>query len=80
MEHRLRQGPLPVPAGHLTEDESEPGDAHFQLLSIRGHDQYNTTIYSYDDRYRDVYGTRMVLMMNPQDIEKHGFEAGNKVT
>ncbi len=68
------------PQDHLTEDESEPGDAHFQLLSIRGHDQYNTTIYSYDDRYRDVYGTRMVLMMNPQDIEKHGFEAGNKVT
>ncbi|KFF49889.1 formate dehydrogenase [Gammaproteobacteria bacterium MFB021] len=68
------------PQDHLTEDESEPGDAHFQLLSIRGHDQYNTTVYSYDDRYRDVYGTRMVLMMNPQDIEKHGFEAGNKVT
>ncbi|WP_110675623.1 FdhF/YdeP family oxidoreductase [Salinicola sp. RZ23] len=68
------------PQDHLTEDESEPGDAHFQLLSIRGHDQYNTTIYSYDDRYRDIYGTRMVLMMNPRDIEKHGFEAGNKVT
>ncbi|WP_353979984.1 FdhF/YdeP family oxidoreductase [Salinicola endophyticus] len=68
------------PQDHLTEDESEPGDAHFQLLSIRGHDQYNTTVYSYDDRYRDIYGTRMVLMMNPRDIEKHGFEAGNKVT
>ncbi|MDH4574340.1 FdhF/YdeP family oxidoreductase [Salinicola acroporae] len=68
------------PADHLTEDASEPGDAHFQLLSIRGHDQFNTTVYSYDDRYRDIYGTRMVLMMNPADIEKHGFEAGNKVT
>lgn len=68
------------PQDHLTEDESEPGDAHFQLLSIRGHDQFNTTVYSFDDRYRDIYGTRMVLMMNPADIEKHGFEAGNRVT
>lgn len=68
------------PEEHLTEDQSSPEDTHFQLLSIRGHDQYNTTVYSYDDRYRDIYGTRMVLMMNPSDIEKHGFEAGNKVT
>ncbi|WP_110667257.1 FdhF/YdeP family oxidoreductase [Salinicola halophilus] len=68
------------PEGHLAEDASQPGDDHFQLLSIRGHDQFNTTVYSYDDRYRDIYGTRMVLMMNPRDIEKHGFEAGNRVT
>lgn len=68
------------PDDHLTEDASEPGAAHFQLLSIRGHDQFNTTVYSYDDRYRDIYGTRMVLMMNPADIEKHGFQAGNWVT
>jgi molybdopterin-dependent oxidoreductase alpha subunit len=68
------------PDERLTEDESAPDAPHFQLLSIRGHDQFNTTVYSYDDRYRDIYGTRMVLMMNPADIEKHGFEAGNWVT
>lgn len=68
------------PGDMLTEDDSAPDDTHFQLLSIRGHDQYNTTVYSYDDRYRDIYGTRSVVMMNPADMEKHGFEAGHRVT
>ncbi|RKR07570.1 molybdopterin-dependent oxidoreductase alpha subunit [Kushneria sinocarnis] len=67
------------PGDELKEDESRPGDDHFQLLTTRGHDQFNTTVYSYDDRYRDIYGERMVVMMNPQDIEKHGFEAGNMI-
>ncbi|MCX2524960.1 FdhF/YdeP family oxidoreductase [Larsenimonas rhizosphaerae] len=57
-----------------------PPDAdYFQLLTTRGHDQFNTTVYSLDDRYRDIYGTRMVAMMNPEDIEAHGLEAGNMI-
>ncbi|MDV6317638.1 FdhF/YdeP family oxidoreductase [Chromohalobacter sp. HP20-39] len=68
------------PGDMLTEDDSVPDATHFQLLSIRGHDQFNTTVYSYDDRYRDIYGTRSVVMMNPTDMEKHGFKAGHRVT
>ncbi|MGK5029645.1 hypothetical protein [Janthinobacterium sp. MDT1-19] len=38
------------------------------LMSTRSHDQYNTTIYGMDDRYRGVYGTRKVVFANKEDI------------
>lgn len=38
-----------------------------RLATVRSHDQYNTTIYSYNDRYRGVYNDRMVLFMNIED-------------
>jgi molybdopterin-dependent oxidoreductase alpha subunit len=50
--------------------------ATFLLASIRSHDQYNTTVYSLDDRYRGVFGRRDVLFMNDEDLRachlKHG--------
>jgi anaerobic selenocysteine-containing dehydrogenase len=43
-----------------------------RLTTIRSHDQYNTTIYSLNDRYRGVFGGRKVLFMNPDDMaERH---------
>ncbi|MCK2183685.1 FdhF/YdeP family oxidoreductase [Halomonas getboli] len=51
----------------------------FLLITLRGHDQFNTTVYSEDDRYRDVYGTRMVVMISPQDLEALGFTEGQRV-
>ncbi|MFD2934250.1 FdhF/YdeP family oxidoreductase [Spirosoma flavum] len=42
------------------------------LMSIRSHDQFNTTIYDYNDRYRGVYGERRVIFMNPQDMKTRG--------
>lgn len=41
----------------------------FMLMTIRSHDQFNTTIYGNDDRYRGVYNERRVLFMNPEDME-----------
>lgn len=38
------------------------------LMSIRSHDQFNTTIYDYNDRYRGVYGERRVIFMNAEDM------------
>jgi formate dehydrogenase major subunit len=38
-----------------------------RLATVRSHDQYNTTIYSYNDRYRGVYNDRMVVFMNIED-------------
>ena len=38
------------------------------LMTIRSHDQFNTTIYDYNDRYRGVYGERRVLFMHPEDV------------
>ncbi len=38
------------------------------LMTLRSHDQFNTTIYDYNDRYRGVYNERRVIFMNPQDM------------
>ena len=43
-----------------------------RLLTMRSQDQFNTTIYSMNDRYRGVWGNRMVLFMNQQDREERG--------
>jgi molybdopterin-dependent oxidoreductase alpha subunit len=51
-----------------------------RLATIRSHDQFNTTIYSYNDRYRGVYGDRMVLFMNADDIRQRGLSAGDEVS
>jgi formate dehydrogenase major subunit len=53
--------------------------AMLRLATVRSHDQFNTTIYSYNDRYRGVWGDRMVLFMNADDIADRGLEAGAKV-
>lgn len=49
------------------------------LQTLRSHDQYNTTIYGMDDRYRGVYGQRMVLFMNPEEIKQRGLQEGDLV-
>ena len=45
-------------------------DDEFMLMTIRSHDQFNTTIYGLDDRYRGIYNERRVLFMNEADMEK----------
>ncbi len=47
-----------------------------QLMTVRSHDQYNTTIYGLDDRYRGVRGLRRVCFISSQDLQKYGFQAG----
>jgi anaerobic selenocysteine-containing dehydrogenase len=46
---------------------------------LRSHDQFNTTIYGLDDRYRGVKGGRRVVFMNPADIQTLGLTAGQRV-
>jgi molybdopterin-dependent oxidoreductase alpha subunit len=48
------------------------------MQSMRSHDQYNTTIYGLDDRYRGVKGQRDVLFVNEADIIRLGFTPGQK--
>ena len=56
------------------------GDARvFTLLSTRSHDQYNTTIYGLNDRYRGVRGRRDVVFIHPEDIRALGLSAGDSV-
>ncbi len=49
------------------------------MMTIRSHDQFNTTIYGLDDRYRGIYNERRVVFMNPADILSGGFEIGEVV-
>ncbi|NAS30446.1 FdhF/YdeP family oxidoreductase [Flavobacteriaceae bacterium R38] len=46
----------------------------FLMMTIRSHDQFNTTIYGLNDRYRGIYNERRVIFMNPRDMGKFGFE------
>lgn len=61
-----------VPENRLAHDE-------YMMATIRTHDQFNTTIYGLDDRYRGVKNERRVIFMNEKDMEKAGFKAGDKV-
>ena len=52
---------------------------YFVLTTIRSQDQFNTTIYGLDDRYRGIYNGRRVLFMNPEDMRRAGFQQGQPV-
>lgn len=54
-------------------------DGLFVLQTFRSHDQYNTTVYGLDDRYRGIYGERQVVFVNPADLDEIGAEAGDRI-
>ena len=62
----------PIPKHGLKPDE-------FLLTTIRSHDQFNSTIYGLNDRYRGVFGGRRVLFLNPLDMEARNLQAGQVV-
>jgi molybdopterin-dependent oxidoreductase alpha subunit len=70
----------------LVADPDAPSDVDgpsrdvLRLMTLRSDDQFNTTVYKLGDRFRDVSGTRMVLLMNPSDIDRLGFAEGSTVT
>jgi molybdopterin-dependent oxidoreductase alpha subunit len=64
-----------------TEWQQRRGEAQiFVLQTLRSHDQYNTTIYGLDDRYRGVYGGREVVFVNPEDLAGAGIAPGEHVS
>ncbi|MCB0585357.1 MAG: FdhF/YdeP family oxidoreductase [Phaeodactylibacter sp.] len=62
----------PLPENGLAEEE-------YLMMTIRSHDQYNTTIYGLDDRYRGVYNERRVVLMNEEDMQADGLKKGDVV-
>ena len=71
-----RQGPLhcALAARRLP---SKPGQ--LVMMTIRTHDQFNTTVYGLDDRYRGIQGERRVVLMNTDDLKERGLAAGEVV-
>ena len=63
----------------VNENVSGEGEHILRLITLRSHDQYNTTIYALDDRYRGVFGRRDILFMNESDMENLGLEHGDRV-
>ena len=66
-------------AATLDEDPRLNDPDVLTLTTLRSHDQYNTTIYGFDDRYRSVFGRRDILFMNEKDLDSHGLQHGDLV-
>ena len=56
-----------------------PGDEQFVMMTIRSHDQYNTTIYGLDDRYRGIKQARRIVLMCKADMDRLGIKTGAMV-
>ena len=65
----------------LDEDPDMPGCGPdtLRMITLRSNDQFNTTVYGYDDRFRGIKGTRDVLLMNRSDIDRLGLTNGARV-
>jgi len=79
-----REGTFPTETGKarftahpLHELSVEPGQ--LVMMTIRTHDQFNTTVYGLDDRYRGIKNERRVVLMNAADIGERGLKAGDVV-
>jgi len=59
--------------------ESLTNNPVLTLQTLRSHDQYNTTIYGMDDRYRGIYGERNVIFINAEDMQKQALKNGEYV-
>jgi len=62
---------------NLTTNHLEPDE--LMMMTVRSHDQFNTTIYGLNDRYRGVFNERRVIFMNEKDMVRHDLQAGDIV-
>jgi anaerobic selenocysteine-containing dehydrogenase len=61
----------------VPQSKMEPGE--FLMMTIRSHDQFNTTVYGNDDRYRGILNERRVVLMNPEDMAEAGLKEAQVV-
>ena len=62
----------------VSENNCEEGE--YLMMTTRSHDQFNTTIYGLDDRYRGVFNGRMVVFMNEDDVKSMGLQKEDLIT
>ncbi|MFJ8751761.1 FdhF/YdeP family oxidoreductase [Streptomyces sp. NPDC102441] len=80
----VNEGIYPTPVGkalfscNAWEMSSAP-EGHLLLQTLRSHDQWNTIPYTENDRYRGIRGSRRVVMVNPQDMDRLGLAEGQRV-
>jgi molybdopterin-dependent oxidoreductase alpha subunit len=63
----------------LTATGFEDAEGVFRLMTLRSNDQFNTTVYGYEDRFRGISGTRDVLFINAADMARLGLAEGQAV-
>ena len=61
-------------------DAMPSGRDVLRLITLRSNDQFNTTVYGYNDRFRGIHGTRMVVLMHRNDIDRLRLQEGDRVT
>src|SRR3989441_3108967 len=76
-EFRTKDGKAHFTVHELPQHDLKPGQ--FLMMTMRSHDQFNTTIYGLDDRYRGIHNGRRVVFLNPDDIRLGGFHEGQTV-
>jgi molybdopterin-dependent oxidoreductase alpha subunit len=64
----------------LNSFSEEEVSGRYTLVTLRSHDQFNTTIYGHSDRLRGLSGSRMIVLMRPSDIAAAGLREGEVVT
>ena len=69
-----------MPTGLDANPDEVRRDDVLQLITLRSNDQFNTTIYGYDDRFRGIKGTRMVVLINQRDMTRFGLVEGQDVS
>lgn len=77
--NKLPEHLMHVNIDELSQDNDKKHNKIFTLQSLRSHDQYNTTIYGMNDRYRGVENERKVLFINEKDAKKQGLADGDLV-
>jgi molybdopterin-dependent oxidoreductase alpha subunit len=84
LPNKPRDGEFPTAVGKarftahpLHELPREPGQ--LVMMTIRTHDQFNTTVYGLHDRYRGIHNERRVVLMNKSDLRERGLAAGDVV-
>jgi molybdopterin-dependent oxidoreductase alpha subunit len=60
-------------------DSVDVPDGHLLLQTVRSHDQFNTTVYGLNDRYRGIKGGRRVVFIHPDDLSERGLQDGDLV-
>ncbi len=84
LPNAAREGRFETDSGRAKFSVHQPprhdlAEGAFLMMTIRSHDQFNTTIYGLDDRYRGVRGGRRVVFMHPEDVRAGGYGAGDRV-
>ena len=84
LHHPARERMFPTKSGkagfyaHALDTHDAQSDV-LQLMTVRSHDQYNTTVYGKDDRYRGVHGLRRVVFISRADLQRLQLRDGEHV-